>query len=125
MFLSHFSSSRKTTNSSGKQDLIHPRVTYLLFFSFLGHDGSVTSVNFSHDNNWLLTSSSDRTVRLWSPTHSDPLLIFSSVNHNFVSELGGAAKLKVSAEVLVLSPRSYRVLGSKKFSTFVCYLIFN
>ena len=73
----------------------------LFFFSFLGHDGSVTSVNFSHDNNWLLTSSCDRTVRLWNPAHSDPLLIFSSVNHNFVSELGSAAKLKVSAEVLV------------------------
>ena len=102
VFFSHLSSSRETSNSSGKQDLIPPRVMYqLFFFSFLGHDGSVTSVNFSHDNNWLLTSSCDRTVRLWNPAHSDPLLIFSSVNHNFVSELGSAAKLKVSAEVLV------------------------
>lgn len=61
---------------------------------FTGHDGSVTSVSFSHDSRWLLTSSCDRTVRLWSPTHSDPLMVFSSVNHNFVSELDSSAKAK-------------------------------
>ena len=68
-----------------------------LFFSLslLGHDGSVTSVNFSHDSRWLLTSSCDRTVRLWSPAHSDPLMVFSSVNHNFASELGSSDKVKV------------------------------
>lgn len=66
-----------------------------LFFSLSGHDGSVTSVSFSHDSRWLLTSSCDRTVRLWSPTHSDPLMVFSSVNHNFVSELDSSAKAKV------------------------------
>jgi len=61
---------------------------------FTGHDGSVTSVNFSHDNNWLLTSSCDKTVRLWSPAHSDPLLVLSSVNHNFASDVGNSAKVK-------------------------------
>jgi len=61
---------------------------------FTGHDGSVTSVNFSHDSRWLLTSSCDKTVRLWSPAHSDPLMVFSSVNHNFASELGGSDKVK-------------------------------
>jgi len=61
---------------------------------FTGHDGSVTSVNFSHDSRWLLTSSCDRTVRLWSPAHSDPLMVFSSVNHNFASELGSSDKVK-------------------------------
>ena len=67
-----------------------------VIYPVVGHDGSVTSVNFSHDNNWLLTSSCDRTVRLWSHSQSDPLLILSSVNHNFATELGGSAKLKVS-----------------------------
>ena len=67
-----------------------------VIYPVVGHDGSVTSVNFSHDNNWLLTSSCDRTVRLWSHSQSDPLLILSSVNHNFATELGSSAKLKVS-----------------------------
>ncbi|KAJ7357508.1 WD40 repeat-like protein [Desmophyllum pertusum] len=61
---------------------------------FTGHDGSVTSVNFSHDSRLLLTSSCDRTARLWSPAHSDPLMTFSSVNHNFASELDSSAKVK-------------------------------
>ena len=61
-----------------------------------GHDGSVTSVNFSHDSRWLLTSSCDRTVRLWSPAHSDPLMTFTCVNHNFASELGSSTQGKVS-----------------------------
>ena len=55
----------------------------------------MTSVNFSHNSQWLLTSSCDRTVRLWSPAHSDPLMVFSSVNHNFASELDSSAKVKV------------------------------
>ncbi|XP_068683722.1 WD repeat-containing protein 27-like isoform X2 [Montipora foliosa] len=62
---------------------------------YTGHDGSVTCVSFSRENSWLLTSSSDKTVRLWNQTQSDPVMIFSSVNHNFVSELGTSAnKLK-------------------------------
>ena len=67
-----------------------------VIYPVVGHDGSVTSVNFSHDNNWLLTSSCDRTVRLWSHSQSDPLLTLLSVNHNFATELGSSAKLKVS-----------------------------
>ena len=67
-----------------------------VIYPVVGHDGSVTSVNFSHDNNWLLTSSCDRTVRLWSHSQSDPLLTLSYVNHNFATELGSSSKLKVS-----------------------------
>lgn len=61
---------------------------------FTGHDGSVTSVSFSHDSRWLMTSSSDKTVRLWSPAHSDPVMTFSSVNHNFSSELNSSTNVK-------------------------------
>ena len=75
-----------------------------VIYPAVGHDGSVTSVNFSHDNNWLLTSSCDRTVRLWSHSQSDPLLILSSVNHNFATELGSSAKLKVSSLIYLGDP---------------------
>ena len=61
-------------------------------------------MNFSHDNNWLLTSSCDRTVRLWSHSQSDPLLTLSSVNHNFATELGSSAKLKVSGLIYFGDP---------------------
>ena len=60
-----------------------------------GHDGAVTSVHFSHSGTWLLTSSTDKTVRLWSPVLYDPLLVLSSVNNNFSSALGATAKSKV------------------------------
>lgn len=77
----------------------------------LGHDGSVTSVNFSHDSRLLLTSSCDRTARLWSPAHSDPLMTFSSVNHNFASELDSSAKVKVSEACdLTLIKKQKRVI---------------
>src|SRR5262249_143457 len=32
---------------------------------FKGHDGFVTSVDFSSDGNWVLTGSYDKTARLW------------------------------------------------------------
>lgn len=75
-----------------------------VIYPVVGHDGSVTSVNFSHDNNWLLTSSCDRTVRLWSHSQSDPLLTLLSVNHNFATELGSSAKLKVSGLIYFGDP---------------------
>ncbi|XP_031565676.1 WD repeat-containing protein 27-like [Actinia tenebrosa] len=59
-----------------------------------GHDGSLTHIQFSHDNKWLLTSSTDRTVRLWSPALSDPLLTFTTVSHNFNTESDTKAKNK-------------------------------
>ncbi|XP_048585644.1 WD repeat-containing protein 27 isoform X2 [Nematostella vectensis] len=59
-----------------------------------GHDGPVTSAKFSHDDRWLLTSSTDRTVRLWSPAVSDPLLVINTVKHNFTSDVGTKSKEK-------------------------------
>ncbi|KAG8123624.1 hypothetical protein E2320_018958, partial [Naja naja] len=33
---------------------------------YSGHDGAITSVGWSHDNNWLVSSSEDRTLKIWS-----------------------------------------------------------
>ncbi|XP_074044180.1 WD repeat-containing protein 27 isoform X3 [Macrotis lagotis] len=33
---------------------------------FQGHDGAVTSVDWSHDRKWLVSASEDRTLRIWS-----------------------------------------------------------
>lgn len=91
--------SRQSYNSQEGTDAFE-----FVIYPVVGHDGSVTSVNFSQDNNWLLTSSCDRTVRLWSHSQSDPLLILSSVNHNFATELGSSAKLKVSCLIYFGDP---------------------
>ena len=91
--------SRESYNNQERTDAFE-----FVIYPVVGHDGSVTSVNFSHDNNWLLTSSCDRTVRLWSHSQSDPLLILSSVNHNFATELGSSAKLKVSGLIYFKDP---------------------
>ena len=33
--------------------------------SFVGHSGLISSADISHDCNWLLTASTDNTIRLW------------------------------------------------------------
>ncbi|XP_042299952.1 WD repeat-containing protein 27 [Sceloporus undulatus] len=41
---------------------------------FSGHDGAVNSVGWSHDNHWLVSSSEDRTLRIWSVSSAEPAL---------------------------------------------------
>uniref|UniRef100_A0ABM5FXA5 WD repeat-containing protein 27 isoform X2 n=1 Tax=Pogona vitticeps TaxID=103695 RepID=A0ABM5FXA5_9SAUR len=41
---------------------------------YSGHDGAVNSVGWSHDNNWLVSSSEDRTLRIWSVRSAEPVL---------------------------------------------------
>ncbi|XP_053238409.1 WD repeat-containing protein 27 isoform X4 [Podarcis raffonei] len=41
---------------------------------YSGHDGAVNSVGWSHDNNWLVSSSEDRTLRIWSVSSAEPAL---------------------------------------------------
>ncbi|XP_066479111.1 WD repeat-containing protein 27 [Tiliqua scincoides] len=41
---------------------------------YSGHDGAVNSVSWSHDNNWLVSSSEDRTLRIWSVSSAEPAL---------------------------------------------------
>eukprot|EP00794_Sanderia_malayensis_P020041 gene20041-22008_t len=54
--------------------------------SYTGHDNVVNTSQISHDNSFLLTSSDDKTAKLWSKSHSNALLTFSNVKHNFQSE---------------------------------------
>ncbi|XP_071404074.1 WD repeat-containing protein 27 isoform X5 [Pithys albifrons albifrons] len=42
---------------------------------FSGHDGAVNSVGWSHDRNWLVSASQDRTLRVWSVCNKEPALI--------------------------------------------------
>ncbi|KAG8123626.1 hypothetical protein E2320_018955, partial [Naja naja] len=41
---------------------------------YSGHDGAITSVGWSHDNNWLVSSSEDRTLKIWSVSSAEPAL---------------------------------------------------
>ncbi|XP_077203078.1 WD repeat-containing protein 27 isoform X3 [Paroedura picta] len=41
---------------------------------YSGHDGALNSVGWSHDKNWLVSSSEDRTLRIWSVSNAEPAL---------------------------------------------------
>nr|XP_060609750.1 WD repeat-containing protein 27 [Anolis sagrei ordinatus]XP_060609752.1 WD repeat-containing protein 27 [Anolis sagrei ordinatus] len=41
---------------------------------YSGHDGAVNSVGWSLDNHWLVSSSEDRTLRIWSVSSAEPAL---------------------------------------------------
>ena len=51
-----------------------------------GHRGSVTSVNWSEDSQWLITCSTDRTACVWTSGRKDPVLVFNTIAHNFISD---------------------------------------
>lgn len=54
-----------------------------------GHDGVVHSACWSHDSQWLLTCSSDRSARVWGVGHKEPLLLsLTTTLHNFQSTAG-------------------------------------
>ena len=42
--------------------------------------GSVNAVRFTHDGNYCMTASDDRTVKLWNPHKDDPSKRY--INHN-------------------------------------------
>ncbi|XP_071963936.1 WD repeat-containing protein 27-like [Antedon mediterranea] len=48
--------------------------------SFTGHDSSVNCVSWSHGNQYLLTGSNDKTVKLWTKSSSEPILTFQNIN---------------------------------------------
>ncbi|XP_065919304.1 WD repeat-containing protein 27-like isoform X2 [Dysidea avara] len=54
--------------------------------AFSGHGGSVTSVNWSEDSQWLMTCSTDKTARVWTNGRKDPILLINTVQHNFISD---------------------------------------
>uniref|UniRef100_A0A8D2KRA7 WD repeat-containing protein 27 n=1 Tax=Varanus komodoensis TaxID=61221 RepID=A0A8D2KRA7_VARKO len=41
---------------------------------YSGHDGAINSVGWSHDKSWLVSSSEDRTLRIWSVSSAEPTL---------------------------------------------------
>jgi len=53
---------------SGTADVIRPRPFFNLLRRMRGHRGRVTGVSFSPDGEMLVTSSSDRTLRVWDLT---------------------------------------------------------
>ncbi|XP_053316236.1 WD repeat-containing protein 27 [Spea bombifrons] len=42
---------------------------------FTGHDRAVNGLSWSHDRNLLVSSSEDRTVRIWNARNADPALV--------------------------------------------------
>lgn len=54
--------------------------------NFIGHNGGVFSVCMSHTSNMVLSAGTDRTVKLWQPGQTDPILNFSHLKHNFHKE---------------------------------------
>ncbi|MEE6475455.1 hypothetical protein FKM82_010750, partial [Ascaphus truei] len=42
---------------------------------FTGHDAAITGLGWSYDRNWLVSSSDDRTMRIWNSKNADPALV--------------------------------------------------
>ncbi|XP_060081594.1 WD repeat-containing protein 27-like [Ylistrum balloti] len=66
--------------------------------SFVGHDHTVSCVNWSHDGNWLISSSDDRTACVWGKGRAEPLMTFTTTVNNFSVDKEGAQPQKVSKE---------------------------
>jgi WD40 repeat protein len=66
--------------------------------ALVGHDGPVHSVDWSHSGEWVLTGSADRTVRLWTPAHNDPLLTISAVKASTRLKAGLESKASGQAQ---------------------------
>ena len=64
-------------------------------FDILGHDNVVNSAMFSHDKALVVTSSDDKTAKIWTQSNTSPLLNFSNIKHNFQSEKVTSASDKV------------------------------
>ncbi|XP_011671118.2 WD repeat-containing protein 27 [Strongylocentrotus purpuratus] len=54
--------------------------------AFSGHNGALNSATWSHHNQWLLTTSDDKTARIWTRGLADPVMTFDRVNNNFDSD---------------------------------------
>ncbi|XP_022091006.1 WD repeat-containing protein 27-like isoform X2 [Acanthaster planci] len=50
--------------------------------SFIGHNAAVNTVHWSHNGQWLLTASNDKTACIWSTSASDPVLALSHTDHS-------------------------------------------
>ena len=43
-----------------------------------GHEGPITSLEYSHDSKYILSSSQDATIRIWSPQTGKEVVVFRS-----------------------------------------------
>ncbi|XP_065056903.1 WD repeat-containing protein 27-like [Rhopilema esculentum] len=62
--------------------------------TLVGHDNVVNSAMFSHDKAFVVTSSDDKTAKIWTQNSQSPLLNFSNIKHNFQSEKVGSTSDK-------------------------------
>ncbi|XP_051062008.1 WD repeat-containing protein 27 [Phodopus roborovskii] len=46
--------------------------------AFSGHDGAVSTVCWSHDKRWLLSTGRDQTLRVWSVPRTEPMMLLGS-----------------------------------------------
>lgn len=58
---------------------------FVHWYVHTGHDGEVLSTCWNHSGQWLLTCSMDKTARVWSLGHKDPLLNINTVRHNMTA----------------------------------------
>ena len=56
--------------------------------SLVGHTESINTVKFTHDGQYCMTVSNDRTAKLWNPHSNDPRLNInqSTSNNNDLSQ---------------------------------------
>lgn len=66
-----------------------------MIFYFSGHNNNVNGISWSHDGNWLLTSSDDKSAFLWSKGQSDPNMCIKTVLHNMSTDKDTQKKDKV------------------------------
>ncbi|XP_062832038.1 WD repeat-containing protein 27 isoform X3 [Anolis carolinensis] len=57
-----------------RQVTVADKSTSVCCIQYSGHDGAVNSVGWSLDNHWLVSSSEDRTLRIWSVSSAEPAL---------------------------------------------------
>ena len=51
-----------------------------------GHDGDITGISGSHDNQWILTCSSDKTAKAWRVNpiiQQQPIMNIATTVHNY------------------------------------------
>ena len=60
----------------------------------LGHNHTVSQVNWSHNGNHIITSSDDKSASIWSKGYAEPLMTLSTVSNNIAVEKDGAKPQK-------------------------------
>lgn len=74
---------------------------------FAGHNGAISDVNFSHDKNMLISSSSDGTAAIWNISRVEaPVVLFSHTIHH-ARPMGGS-DLKTCSDKTIKASSSSR-----------------